>query len=198
MTDLFSFALAILALLMTPGPTNTLLAAAGATAGFCRSMPLMCAEFLGYSIALTTLILFVAPLAYGSTATAAALRVICGLYLARTAWKLWAEPLPLEGEATVEFRRVFFTTLFNPKALVMSFVLLPGPAFDGRLTSLAPYLAVLAILIFVAGASWIAAGALIRSGTGEQIGSAMVRKSSSVVLASFAGALLTSVLSQGL
>jgi hypothetical protein len=54
------------------------------------------------------------------------------------------------------------------------------------------------MLIFVAGASWIAAGALIRAGTGEQIGSAMVRKSSSVVLASFAGALLTSVLGQGL
>ena len=41
MTDPFAFALAVLALLGTPGPTNTLLATAGAAAGWRRSLRLL-------------------------------------------------------------------------------------------------------------------------------------------------------------
>jgi threonine/homoserine/homoserine lactone efflux protein len=40
MTDLWLFLLAVLTVLATPGPTNTLLATAGATAGFRASAAL--------------------------------------------------------------------------------------------------------------------------------------------------------------
>jgi threonine/homoserine/homoserine lactone efflux protein len=41
MDTLLPFILAVLALLATPGPTNTLMAAAGAQRGLVRSLPLL-------------------------------------------------------------------------------------------------------------------------------------------------------------
>ena len=48
MTDKFSFIIVALALLATPGPTNTLLATSGAASGFRKSLVLLLGEFLGY------------------------------------------------------------------------------------------------------------------------------------------------------
>jgi threonine/homoserine/homoserine lactone efflux protein len=57
--DLIHFALAALALLLMPGPTNALLAACGATAGFPRSLRLLLSTVGGYAtgIALVRVVL---------------------------------------------------------------------------------------------------------------------------------------------
>jgi len=49
MTDEFSFIIVALALLATPGPTNTLLATSGAASGFRKSLVLFFGEFLACS-----------------------------------------------------------------------------------------------------------------------------------------------------
>ena len=56
MQDPFLFAAAVLAILWTPGPTNTLLATAGATRGFRHSLPLIPAEAAGYAISILVLL----------------------------------------------------------------------------------------------------------------------------------------------
>jgi len=61
MHDPVSFTLAVLALLVTPGPTNTLLAASGAIAGLARSMRLIPAELCGYLAAIATLLFIADP-----------------------------------------------------------------------------------------------------------------------------------------
>jgi hypothetical protein len=61
MEDPVLFALAVLAVLGTPGPTNTLLATAGATAGLRRSLALIPAEAAGYTISILTLGLALGP-----------------------------------------------------------------------------------------------------------------------------------------
>jgi len=52
MTDPILFAFAVIAILATPGPTNALLATAGAANGLRRSLPLVPAELAGYVIAI--------------------------------------------------------------------------------------------------------------------------------------------------
>jgi threonine/homoserine/homoserine lactone efflux protein len=47
MTDELSFIIMAVALLATPGPTNTLLATSGAASGFRKSLVLLLGEFLG-------------------------------------------------------------------------------------------------------------------------------------------------------
>ncbi|HZF76664.1 MAG TPA: lysine transporter LysE, partial [Acetobacteraceae bacterium] len=61
MQDPVLFALAVLFILGTPGPTNTLLATSGATAGFRRSLILLPAEAAGYGISILTLGLVLGP-----------------------------------------------------------------------------------------------------------------------------------------
>ena len=89
MEDPVLFALAVLAVLGTPGPTNTLLATAGATAGLRRSLPLIPAEAAGYTIAVLTLGLALGPVVAGAPLLAGALRAAVGVYLLFLALRLW-------------------------------------------------------------------------------------------------------------
>ncbi|MFC7692453.1 hypothetical protein ACFQY5_25655 [Paeniroseomonas aquatica] len=78
MADPVLFTLAVLAILGTPGPTNSLLATAGATAGMRRSLPLIAAEAAGYALAILTIGLVLGPVMAGAPLLATALRVAVG------------------------------------------------------------------------------------------------------------------------
>jgi threonine/homoserine/homoserine lactone efflux protein len=60
-TDLSGFFVAVFALLAPPGPTNALLAAAGATVGVRDWLRLLISELVGHAIAVGSLVVFVAP-----------------------------------------------------------------------------------------------------------------------------------------
>lgn len=131
-----AFLFAIWGILLTPGPTNTLLALSGASVGFRRSVPLMPLELAAY-------LLVAVPLAWvGSEAMAArpllgvAVRLCAAAWVMFLAVKLWRTPKPGAPAQRVTRRRVFVTTLLNPKALVFGLVLLPpgtSPQFLSRL-----------------------------------------------------------------
>ena len=55
MNEPLLFLAAVLTLLGTPGPTNTLLATSGAVAGLRRSLALLVAELAGYLLAIATI-----------------------------------------------------------------------------------------------------------------------------------------------
>ena len=65
MQDPVLFTLTVLLILGTPGPTNTLLATAGATVGFRRALPLLPAEAAGYLIAILAIGLALGPFIAG-------------------------------------------------------------------------------------------------------------------------------------
>ena len=194
MTDPIAFVLAVVALLATPGPTNTLLATSGATGGLKTSLKLLIAEAVGYMISITILSVVVGPLAHASPVIGMILRGACAIYLIFTAWKLWIESANVftSGEG-IKFHRVLTTTLLNPKSIIFSFVIVPYLSERHWLEAL-PYMAALLIMISCVGFAWICMGALIRSGKVLKIESSLVRRAGSITLAVFAAILASSVM----
>ena len=157
MTDPLLFALAVLAILGTPGPTNSLLATAGATMGWRRSLALIPAEAAGYLIAILALGLLLGPVVAAQPGVAAALRLSVGAYLLVLAVRLWRHGAPgVAAGATVTPRQVFVTTLLNPKALVFAFGVVPFGA-----ARVWPYLVGFTALLALVALSWVTLGSAL-------------------------------------
>jgi threonine/homoserine/homoserine lactone efflux protein len=184
MTDPVAFLLAVLALLATPGPTNTLLAASGASAGLRASLRLIPAELAGYLSAILPLVLLAGPAVAAHPGAATALKAAAALWLAISAVRLWREAGA--GFATtprpVSPARVFVTTLLNPKALVFALVVFPH---DGGLP-LAAATAGFAVMVVGIASSWIALGSVIAGAGGERITPRLVTRTAALALAVFA------------
>jgi threonine/homoserine/homoserine lactone efflux protein len=187
--DLLHFILLALALLAAPGPTNALLATAGATQPLRKALPLLAAELVGYAVALLLLILAVGPVIAGHPAFAWTLRIAATLYLLFLAATLWGHRLDAYvGRSDVRFRQVLIATLLNPKSLVLAFVLLPVPQPPLL------HLIALAVLIALTGGGWVLLGRQVRLSAGEDVRLSTLRRGGAVVIALFALLLPASVL----
>lgn len=186
MIDPITFTLAVLALLATPGPTNTLLATSGAAAGLKRSLHLIAAEMIGYSISIVVLSLVLGPTIRASHDLSVALRVLCALFLFYSAWKLWREgSVALQSDAPVSFRRVLIATMLNPKGIVFAFVIVPYLAHGEPMRAL-PYMAGLVSMIALIGTAWIGLGAALRAKGQATWSGGLARRAGALVLCLFA------------
>jgi threonine/homoserine/homoserine lactone efflux protein len=184
--DPLTFVLAALALLATPGPTNTLLATSGAAAGLSRSLHLIVAEVLGYMLSITLLALLIGPMVQASHELNIALRVLCAVFLFYSAWKLWREgAASITSSKPVSFQRLFVATALNPKGIVFAFVIVPYLS-HGRPMLGVPYMAALAALIGVVGTAWIAIGATLHAGASSAMEGGLARRAGALVLCVFA------------
>lgn len=124
--------LALMVLLLTPGPTNTLMLLAGTERGPGRALALIPVELAAYMAVITPLAL----LSQGMEGQLATLRPVvamaAGLWVAWLAVQMWRAAPEAAGAVTVTARRLAVTTLLNPKGLIMGLVLIPaagaGPA----------------------------------------------------------------------
>jgi threonine/homoserine/homoserine lactone efflux protein len=183
MNDLLPFVLAVLALLATPGPTNTLMAAAGAQRGVVRSLPLLAGELGGYGIAITLWIELVGAAAAGQPLVPVIAKLIAAAFLAWSAWKLWANAGHADlAQRGITFNRVFATTLLNPKALVFAFAVFPHVGFVARL----PYLGVFAALVVATAVAWMTLGAVAARSSAGLLTSSLIERITAVALAVFA------------
>lgn len=177
MTDPLLFALAVLALLATPGPTNTLLATAGAASGLRRALPLIPAETAGYLISISAIGYLLGPIVAASPTFGLALRLAVGAYLLHVAWQLWHGAGAAGAAGVVTPGRVFLTTLLNPKAIVFALGIVPLGAPGGWV-----YLLAFAGFTGSVALGWIGAGVLMgraataagRSGLVPRVGAAAV------------------------
>ncbi|MFC3127535.1 LysE family translocator [Pseudoroseomonas globiformis] len=189
MQDPILFLLTVLAILGTPGPTNTLLATSGAASGWRRSLRLLPAEAAGYFISILFLGLVLGPVVAASPLISITLRVAVGAYLILLALRLWRQGSVLHGEAVaIRPRQVFVTTLLNPKALIFALGVVPF----GSPHSWA-YMAGFMGVLVVVGMSWIMAGAGLgqvaaRASSGPRIipriGAAAIGTFAALILAS--------------
>lgn len=190
MTDPLLFALAALAILATPGPTNSLLATGAASAGFRQALPLVPAEAAGYLIAISVIGYGLGPAVAASPSLGIALRLAVGAYLVALAWKLWPgarRPALVAGIVTPA--RVFLTTLLNPKAIVFALAVVPLQADYGW-----AYLLSFGCLVAGVALGWIGFGALLGRAVETTACEGLVPRGGAAVVGTFAVMLLTSPL----
>lgn len=182
MLDPLVFSLAVLAILGTPGPTNTLLATSGALVGVRRSLSLIVGEVAGYLIAIGCLHLLLAGWLESYPAIKTVMRLLIGAYLLSAAYELWTRRAALgdDGEG-IRLQKVFVTTLLNPKAIVFAFGIIPLSAPNAL-----SYVAAFVGFVVLAASAWIVIGSAIgrMAATGS---SRLVPRLSAVVLTWFAG-----------
>lgn len=173
---------AALLLLLLPGPTNALVAAATATGGLCRLPGAVGAVLLAYGLALTLLGLCAGILADTAPAAAPVLKLLASAALALSAVKIWRAD-PAAGTA-VPTRRVFLITLINPKALVLAFAILP-PGLPSPILIVGT-----AAAIAFATVVWGLAGLVLGRLGRRYVGTGVLNRATAAVLAAFAGALM--------
>jgi threonine/homoserine/homoserine lactone efflux protein len=156
MEDPALFVLTILAILGTPGPTNTLLATGGATVGWRRALVLMPAEATGYLIAVLFIGLVLGPVVARSPMIGTALRMLVAVYLLVLALRLWRRggAMAMAQQTPITPRQVFVTTLLNPKSIVFALGVMPFGS-----PHLAIYFAAFLGLVLSVAFCWIVAGA---------------------------------------
>lgn len=186
-SELVLFGLAVLGLLATPGPTNTLLATAGAIAGFRRSLHLLVGELGGYLIAILAARLLLGPVIHAYPAIGLGLKLAVSAYLVVTAIGLWRSGGRVEAAGrAVSLRAVFIATLLNPKALIFAFGIFPAEH-----AQLWVFFMLFAVCVPTVGGIWIAAGRALGAAVGQGREN-VVRRVASMALVGFAALIVAS------
>ncbi|MBD9373049.1 threonine transporter [Rhizobium sp. ARZ01] len=144
-------------ILLTPGPTNTVLAASGAANGLWQSRLLPLAEAAGYALAISFFV-WTATLVSGVWWAMPALKVAASGWLALSAIRLWSAKSDARGAVGSDvFGRVFLTTIFNPKAMIVGTMLIPHSTTEET----ALHVATFVLLSTLAGIGWVALGSML-------------------------------------
>ena len=187
MTDPVQFALAVLLLLGVPGPTNTVMATAGAVNRDEAPWLFMLAELAGYLAIIALARLALLPLIDAYPWTGIALRILVVVYLAYAAVMLWRTETSTRGvRGRVRPQLVAITTFLNPKGLIFAIAIIPRahPMLPG-------FFAGFALLVLAVGCAWFMAGRVVGTLAGRRAG--LLPRVGSVALVGFAGYLLASV-----
>jgi|tagenome__1003787_1003787.scaffolds.fasta_scaffold20800530_2 threonine/homoserine/homoserine lactone efflux protein len=195
MNDPLAFVVAVAIVLATPGPTNTLLATAGATMRLRHCFALIPAEVNGYLVSVGLLLLVIRPIAESSHLVSLFLRVTSASYLAFLASRLWCA-YPKSESGIVGFRQVFLTTLLNPKALVFAFIVFPEQRLWDH--SLLRFFGLFVATITICCAGWLTIGAAIGRQSRRFITPQFLQRGAALVIGCFALTIFVSVLLEGI
>lgn len=180
------FALSTAVILLTPGPTNTLLAAAGLERGARGALPLIACELLGYLIAISVWGAALAPLQSRYPWVAIVARVASSFYLIYIAVTVWraASVLPTSGKRSIGPRALFVATLLNPKALLFSSAIFPALAPDNMPVYLTAT-ALFSFLLIPIGSAWTMFGAALANGSLKFMDRVKLQRLTALLLCAF-------------
>ena len=128
----FMFIGLVVTILLTPGPTNTLLASAGIQAGVKQSLKLIPAEVMGYLIAITSWGVLLESFSHFIPWLPALLKLISATFILYLAFKLWitsTNDIKLDSPLITP-KALFVATLLNPKALLFASAIFPHAAWE--------------------------------------------------------------------
>ena len=180
------FVLGIIIVLIMPGPTNTLLAAAGLRQGVKRAVPLAGAELAGYVVSISVWGGFLAHAAHSVSWPPLLVRIASCLYIAYLAVRMWRTAVAFQAstQTAIGPRTLFVATLLNPKAILFAGTIFPAAAFADVPAYLSA-MGIFAALLLPIGLVWIAFGAALGSGRLIWISTEGVQRFASIVLGAF-------------
>ena len=173
-------------ILLTPGPTNTLLASSGVQVGLRKSVKLIPAEVLGYVISISAWGMLIGKVSTTLPLLPAILKLLSACYIIFLAIKLWHtanQEIEL-NQPTIRTRELFCATLLNPKALLFASAIFPVAAWSDFHIYLIHMMAYLALITPIA-LFWIFLGSLLASKKVAWLNQTNLQKTASLVLVSF-------------
>ncbi|TNM66170.1 LysE family translocator [Aliirhizobium smilacinae] len=185
-----AFSSAVLALLLAPGPTNTLMGIAGARGRIGAVIRLLPAELGGYLTTILPLTWLGAELLARFPSASTGLKLVAAAWVMFLAVKLWRMPGGAAGGSGVTAGRVYLTTVLNPKALIFGLVLLPAPADSQFL----PKFAMFCVMVMAVALLWGGFGQMTQTGESGNRRLLVVQRIASVWLAVVSVTLITGVL----
>ena len=176
----------VLSILLTPGPTNTLLASSGIRRGVRRSIQLIPAEVTGYVVAISSWGCLINTISATLPVLPTLLKLLSAFYMVVLAVKLWktAELQTELDQYTISPRELFIATLLNPKALLFASAIFPASAWSS-LTVYTLYMAVFLILIIPIALFWTFIGALLNRPQVSWLTQSNLQRTASLILVSF-------------
>jgi threonine/homoserine/homoserine lactone efflux protein len=185
------FVLSTAILLLTPGPTNTLLAAAGLERGSREALPLIAFAFAGYIFAISGWGIVLASVGNYYPWLNMVVRVVCSGYLLYIAVRIWrsAERPPISGSKTIGPATVFVTTILNPKGLLFASTIFPPEAFDNMQVYLIST-ALFACMVVPIGIVLVVFGAVVGSGRMIAMNPVKLQRTLAVVIGVFSATMV--------
>jgi threonine/homoserine/homoserine lactone efflux protein len=188
------FVLGITVVLIMPGPTNTLLFAAGLRLGVKRAAWLAGAELAGYVLSISVWGGFLTHVAHSLAWLPLLVRIASCLYIAYLAVRIWQTAVTFRAstQSAIGLRAVFVATLLNPKAILFAGTIFPAAAFANGPAYLNA-MGIFAALLIPIGLAWIAFGAALGSGRLTWISTEYMQRCASIVLGAFSVSLAWSL-----
>jgi len=173
-------------ILLTPGPTNTLLASSGVQVGLRKSVKLIPAEVLGYVISISAWGMLIGKVSSTLPMLPPILKLLSACYIIFLAIKLehTANQEVELNQPTIRARELFFATLLNPKALLFASAIFPVGAWSNFHIYLIHMMAYLALITPIA-LFWIFLGSVLASKKVGWLNQTNLQKTASLVLVSF-------------
>lgn len=173
-------------ILLTPGPTNTLLASSGVQVGLRKSVKLIPAEVLGYVISISAWGMLIGKVSTTLPLLPPILKLLSACYIIFLAIKLWhtANQEVELNQPTIRIRELFCATLLNPKALLFASAIFPVAAWSDFHIYVIHMMAYLALITPIA-LFWIFLGSLLASKKVAWLNQTNLQKTASLVLVSF-------------
>ncbi|ENU92587.1 hypothetical protein F971_01570 [Acinetobacter vivianii] len=177
----------VITILLTPGPTNTLLASSGIQVGLRKSLLLIPAEAVGYIIAITAWGMLIGKVSATLPLLPTFLKLLSAAYIIFLAIKLWrtANQDVVLNQPTIRPKELLCATLLNPKALLFASAIFPAAAWKSQDIYMA-HMSTFVGLILPIALFWISVGAMLATNKVNWLSQAKLQRTACIVLVSFA------------
>ena len=176
----------VVTILLTPGPTNTLLASSGIQVGIRKSLNLIPAEALGYFISISVWGLIIGTVEKQFPTVPTILKLFSAGYILFLALKLWRTANRDENfnQPSIRARELFVATLLNPKALLFASAIFPTYVWQNASAYVSHMLCFLLLIVPIAF-FWTFIGSIICSNQVSWLNQRNMQRTASLVLVSF-------------